>query len=114
MLAEIYYNMKSWDKAISNYEAVVKKGKGIVRELALLGDGYSKENKGDVKGALGSFTTLKDIQGAVYKAVAMLGVARCYHKLGDKNNAMAVYESVIIAYPETDFARLASASKSEL
>jgi tetratricopeptide (TPR) repeat protein len=114
MLAEIYYNTKNWDKAISNYDAVVKKGKGLVKELSLLGTAYSKENKNDVKGALEAFTKLKETDGSIYKAVAMLGVARCYQKLGDKNGALAAYESVIIAYPDTDFARLASAAKVEL
>ena len=114
MLAEMYYNTKNWDKAISNYDAVIKKADGLVKGLSLLGTAYSKENKGDTKGALEAFTKLKGKDGSIYKAVAMLGVARCYQKLGDKNGALAAYESVIIAYPDTDFARLASAAKVEL
>jgi TolA-binding protein len=50
----------------------------------------------------------------VYKPVAMLGIARSYKKLGEKNKAIAEYESVILSYPETDYARMASVAKSTL
>jgi len=95
MLAEIYYNNKNWDKAASNYGEVIAKAKGLMKELALLGSAYSKENKQDFKGALEDFNKLKGIEGAAYKAVAMIGAGRCYQKVGDKNNALATYESVI-------------------
>ncbi|MCX6112267.1 MAG: tetratricopeptide repeat protein [Proteobacteria bacterium] len=114
MLAEIYYNNKNWDKAINNYEVVTKKAKGLIKELALLGFAYSEENKGDIKEALNSFIKMKELNSSVYKDVAMMGIARCYQKLGDKNNALAAYESVIIAYPDSDMARLASAAKTDL
>ena len=116
MVAEMYYSKKDWDNALKYYDGLSGKAKGLLRSLALMGSAYSKENKGDVKGALDSFTKLKDADPAnpVYKAVGMIGVGRCYQKLGDKNKALASYESVIIAYPDTDYARLASASKADL
>ena len=57
---------------------------------------------------------MKELNASVYKDVAMMGIARCYQKLGDKNNALAAYESIIIAYPDSDIARLASAAKADL
>ena len=114
MLAEMYYNLKNWDKAISNYDAITKNANGLMKELAFLGLAYSQENKGDVKVALGNFIKMKELNSSVYKDVAMIGIARCYQKLGDKNNALAAYESIIIAYPDSDVARLASAAKADL
>ena len=114
MLAEMYYNNKNWEKAINNYESIIKDAEGLMKELAFLGLAYSQENKGDTKAALGSFTKMKELNSSVYKDIAMVGIARCYQKLGDKKNALAAYESVIIAYPDTDVARLASAAKADL
>lgn len=114
MIAEMYYSKKDWDNALKNYDDVAGKASGVLKSLALMGSAYSKENKGDFKGALDSFTKLKDSDASVYKAVGMIGVGRCFQKLGDKNKALASYESVIIAYPDTDYARLASAAKADL
>ena len=114
MLAEMYYNLKNWDKAILNYDSIVENSDGLMKELAFLGLAYSQENKGDIKAALGDFLKMKELNSSVYKDVAMMGIARCYQKLGDKNNALAAYESIIIAYPDSDTARLASAAKADL
>ncbi|MEI6093179.1 MAG: tetratricopeptide repeat protein [bacterium] len=114
MLAEMYYNNKNWTKAISHYELLTNKAKGLIQELAYLGLAYSAENNGDVKKALDSFTKVKELNSPVYADVAMMGTARCYQKLGDKVKAGAMYESVIIAYPDTDVARLASVAKASL
>ena len=104
MLGELYYSKKDWDSAIKNYEKVLNKGEGLVKELATLGLAYSKENKADFNGALDAFNKIKDNKIGTYTAVAALGAARCYQKLGDKSKALAIYESVIIAYPDTDYA----------
>jgi len=114
MLAEMYYNIKNWDKAINNYDAITKSTDGLMKELAFLGLAYSQENKGETKKALDVFIKMKELNASVYKDVAMMGIARCYQKLGDKNNALAAYESIIIAYPDSDIARLASAAKADL
>ena len=114
MLAEMYYNNKDWAKAVNHYELVTKKAKGLIQELAFLGLAYSSENSGDIRKALDSFTKVKELNSPVYKDVAMMGIARCYQKLGDKVKAIATYESVIIAYPDTDVARLASVAKASL
>jgi tetratricopeptide (TPR) repeat protein len=114
ILAEIYYNTEDWTNAITNYDFVAKRAKGIFRDLSLLGSSYAKENKGDIQAALDTFTNLKEKASDVYKPVAMLGIARSYKKLGEKNKAIAEYESVILSYPETDYARMASVAKSTL
>ena len=114
ILAEIYYNTGDWGKAITNYDFVVKRGKGLFKDLSLLGSSYAKEKSGDTQAALDSFVKLKEKSSEAYKPLAMLGIGRCYKKLGDKNQAMAEYESVILSYPETDYARMASVAKSNL
>lgn len=114
MLGELYYSKKDWDSAAKNYEKVSNKGEGLIKELAMLGLAYSKENKNDIKGALDTFKKLKDIRSSTYSAIAALGAGRCYQRLGDKANAIASYEAVIIAYPDTDYARQASTAKASL
>jgi len=114
MVSEMYYEKGDWDNAVKNYNVVIKKGDGLIKELAMLGVAYSIENKGDVQGALANYLKLKDMNPSVYKAVAMLGIGRCYQKLGDKNKALSSYETIIISYPDTDYARLASAAKTGL
>jgi len=114
MLGELYYSKKEWDPAIKNYEKVLDKGKGLLKELATLGIAYAKENKADYSGAVEAFGKIKDNKESSYSAVAALGAGRCYQKLGDKSRALATYESVIMANPDTDYARQASTAKASL
>ena len=114
MLGDLYYNKKEWDSAIKNYQKVVTKGNGLMKELATLGIAYSKENKADLNGALESFNKIKDNKVSSYSAIAALGAGRCYQKLGDKSKALAAYEAILIAYPDTDYARQASTAKASL
>lgn len=114
MLGELYYNQKDWDSAMKNYEKVIDKGDGLIKELATLGLAYTKENKADFKGALDAFNIVRDIKTSSYSAVAAIGAGRCYQKLGDKSKALAAYEAIIIAYPDTDYARQASTAKASL
>ncbi len=111
MLAELYYNKGEWDKAITYFDHVADNSSGLLEELSMLGSAYSLENKGDINGALKKFEGLRELNSAVYRAVSMLGVGRCYQKLGDKNNALSAYESVIVSFPDTDYARMASVLK---
>lgn len=114
MLGELYYSKKEWDSAIKNYEKILDKGKGLIKELATLGLAYTKENKADFNGALEAFNKIKDNKTSSYSAVAALGAGRCYQKIGDKSKALATYEAIIIAYPDTDYARQSSTAKASL
>lgn len=114
MLGELYYSKNDWEAAGKYYEKVAGKADGLIKELALLGLAYSKENKNDIKGALDTFNKLKDLKGSAYSAIAALGAGRCYQRLGDKSKALAAYEAVIITYPDTDYARQASTAKASL
>jgi predicted negative regulator of RcsB-dependent stress response len=114
MLGELYYSKKDWDAAGKYYEKASSNGEGLVKELAMLGLAYTKENKNDIKGALETFNKLKDLKASAYAAIAALGAGRCYQRLGDKANALASYEAIIIAYPDTDYARQASTAKAAL
>ncbi|MFH1223665.1 MAG: tetratricopeptide repeat protein [Pseudomonadota bacterium] len=114
LLAGKYYEKNDWDNAVKNYGAVIDKSRGLIKELSLIGSAYSKENKGDINGALGDYSKVKDIDASSYKPVAMLGMGRCYQKLGDKNKALSSYETVVISYPDTDYARIASVAKTSL
>ncbi len=111
MLAELYYSKGDWDKAITQYNYVLDNTDGLLQELSIMGAAYSLENKGDINGALKKFETLKDLTPYLYKAVSLLGIGRCYKKLGDNGKALSAYESVIISYPDTDYARMASIAK---
>ena len=114
MLAELYYNNKNWDTAIKYYEKVSGNAKGLLNELSLLGLAYSKESKGDTQGALDAFNKVKDIKSSAYSPIAAMGTGRCFQKLGDKSKAIAAYEAIIIAYPDTDYAKQASTAKASL
>lgn len=114
MIAELYYGKKDWDKSITYYNYIADNADGLLKELAVMGNAYALENKGDIKGALKRFEDLKELTPSVYKAVSLLGMGRCYKKLGNKNDALSVYESVIVSYPDTDYARMASVEKAEL
>lgn len=114
MLAEFYYDKGDWEKAVTYYDHVADNSNGLLEELSMLGSAYSLEKKGDFKGALNKFEELRELNSPVYKAVSMMGVGRCYQKLGDKTNALSAYESVIISFPDTDYAKMASVSKASL
>lgn len=114
MLAELYYKKLDWNNSAKYYEQVVNEASGLLNDLSVMGLAYSLENKGSVKEALERFEYLKDHTPDVYKAVALLGIGRCYKKLGEKDKALAAYESVIVSYPDTDYARMASVLKAEI
>ena len=82
--------------------------------MATLGLAYTKENKADFYGALEAFNKIKDNKVSSYAPVAALGAGRCYQKLWDKSKALAAYEAIIIAYPDTDYARQSSTAKASI
>lgn len=110
-MADRYYSKKEWDNASEYYGKVVDKDNGLLKQLALLGFASSKEMKGDVNAALEKYLKLSSDEMSVYRPMAMLGLARCYAKSGNKAKAQESYDNVIIAFPETDYARIASTSK---
>ena len=111
MLAELYYGKGDWDKSITQYNYVAENTEGLLQELSVMGSAYSLENKGDTKNALKKFEALKDLTPSIYKAVSLLGIGRCNKKLGENSKALSAYESVIVSYPDTDYARMASIAK---
>lgn len=111
-LAEAYYKSQKWDEAIEQYRFVADHSGNIFKALALMGLGYSYEMKKDYKSAIGEFTRLNEYKESVYKSVAMLGIARCHRLSGENDKALAMYDSILISYPDTDAARMAQIAKS--
>lgn len=114
ILAEIYYSNEEWESAAHYYGLVARNSRGIFRDLSLLGKAYSLENDGKLDEALVTFLNLKDKGGDVYKPVAMLGAGRSYQKMGRNDDALLEYESLILLYPESEYARMASVAKTKL
>lgn len=114
LLAELYYGEKDWENAIKFYQkALAITKKKLMKDLITLGLAYSMENKGDNQGANNAFQSLLD-NATVYPEVAELGFARTSAKLGEIEKAKMSYESVIMKYPDTEYARYANTAKGAL
>jgi TolA-binding protein len=110
-IAERYYAKKDWTNASESYNNAVSIDQGLLKQMALFGLASSKEMKGDVKSAISDFSKISSDELSVYRPLAMLGLARCYVKAGNKAKAQESYDNIIIAFPETDYARIASTAK---
>jgi tetratricopeptide (TPR) repeat protein len=111
-IAEHYYAKKDWANASGLYSKALSTDNGLLlRQIALFGLASAKEMKGDVASAISDFAKISSDEISIYRPLAMLGLARCYAKAGNKSKAQESYDNIIIAFPESDYARIASTAK---
>lgn len=116
--ANIYLNLKEFDKAIETYNKMLFKieredsklhgnineirvSPGIVRDSALYGLAYAHEQKGDLKNAIEFQTSLTSSKDSHLREMGLASLGRLYEKSGDKAKALETYKKIISEYPES-------------
>ena len=114
-LGDLYLNHGDGVKAAPYYKQAVGVAPSLFEKaLALESVGYAHEGAAAYKEAIQAYEQALNLGQATLKGDLMLAMGRCHELLGQKAAALSVYEKVLGDLPNTDFARLAEARKSQL
>ncbi|MCX8116330.1 MAG: tetratricopeptide repeat protein [Desulfobacterota bacterium] len=105
----IHLRMGDYDQAISAYQNFLKKAKKdkIYRMLALEGIGYAYEGKKDYEKAVNAYSEIVKSGETPLWSTAHLHLARCYEKMGKKQESIESYKAFLGALPKSQAANLA-------
>jgi predicted negative regulator of RcsB-dependent stress response len=101
--ADMSYRRGDYQKAIELYQKALGafSGEGSIQELILDGLAYAYEAKKDYKSAAECFQRVADSQDEFMKADACYNLGRIMEALNDKEKALAAYNKVVQAYPDS-------------
>ncbi len=103
-IGHCYYALKDYDRAITSYSLCLT---GPFRAMAYDGLGYCFETKRNFAKALENYQKNIEEKGNPFQGEDMLGAARCYEALNQKEKALTLYQKVLDLTPKsgmTDFA----------
>ncbi|MCK4974050.1 MAG: tetratricopeptide repeat protein [Sulfurimonas sp.] len=111
--AKDYYDKRLYTKALKNYNYLIKKNYKPARSHYMIGEiNYYRKNYAD---AIAYFKkSAKLYSKASYMPVLMLHTAISMEKTGDKDNAQAFYNAVIVKYPDSKSAKLAKSKLNSI
>jgi tetratricopeptide (TPR) repeat protein len=102
LLGQRYYEAGDYSAAADTYAAFLKKGspKPELEAMAREGLAYAYEGKEDFAQAAISYEELSRSPLAHAQAWALLGMARCYEKLGESQKAIDAYRTLVTEHPQ--------------
>lgn len=94
-------NSDNLDAATGLLQDLVNRGNwpAYLRQQALFDFGVALERKGDAAGAAARYQQASGLDGP-YAAPALLAEARCREQLGEKDNAVALYQRYVHDFPD--------------
>lgn len=110
-IGHCHYALKDYGQAIAAYTRCLE---GPYRALALEGIAHSFEAQGDFAQALEHFQKNVAEEGNPYLLGALLGVARCYETLQQKQKAIEFYEKALTKNPAERLAEFIQRKINEL
>jgi tetratricopeptide (TPR) repeat protein len=110
-IGDCHYNLKEYDQAIAAYSRCLE---GPFRSVALSGLGYGYEAKGDYAKAAENYQKNAEENGNPFQGEGMLGLARCYVALDQKQKALEVYQRALAKNPKSRMADFIQWKISEL
>lgn len=106
-LGHHYYGVGNYDVALEHYDAILKvameKSDKLVRDLALMGAGYSLEQSRKFSEAKDRFMELANDPGSTFADVAIISAARCAEQMGESKAAAKLYSRVESEYSDSPF-----------
>jgi tetratricopeptide (TPR) repeat protein len=95
-MAECYYRLGDYDKAIDYYTQFVDKSQkgNYLISFAYEGLGYCHEEKGDCEQALQYYKKSLEQNTLDLRKMEYLNIARCYETLNDKTQALEYYKKL--------------------
>jgi len=99
-------NLKQYEKAVETYRKFLdnEPREGLYRLLALQNLGYAYEGQGDYQRALDSFQSLVAKGESFLQPWGYLNIARCYEKLGKREEALNNYRIFLEKFPDSAMA----------
>ncbi|MBM4347807.1 MAG: tetratricopeptide repeat protein [Deltaproteobacteria bacterium] len=99
----IHLRLGEFDEAINAYEGFLKNGgkEKLYQLFAFEGLGYGYEGKKDYEKALKAYQEIIKLGEKYDWAGVHLNIARCYEKMGKKNEALENYKAFLKASPKS-------------
>jgi tetratricopeptide (TPR) repeat protein len=106
--ADMSYDAKDYDKAISLYKPLLEefKDKPFLKNLALNGLGYSYEAKKDYQTASGYFEMVATDQNYPIKDEALFNLGEMYAATGNKDKSKNAFKKILSDYPESMYTEI--------
>lgn len=106
--ADISYDAKDYDKAISLYKPLLEefKDEPFLKNLALNGLGYSYEAKKDYQTASGYFEMVATDQNYPIKDEALFNLGEMYAATGNKDKSKNAFKKILSDYPESMYTEI--------
>ena len=100
----IYSELADFQKAIQMYQkaAETSENKTLIREIAVLGLGYSHEAMAQYSQAIANYKKVVELEEASLKSEALLALGRSYEQLEDHKSARAYY-TLYLSDPSVQF-----------
>lgn len=101
-LGHFYYKNGKYEEAIKEYKKVIEsRNTQLMKDMALLGIGYSYEALGQYKEAINLFSKNLNEKDENLKEEIYISLGRFYEKLGDNKSALEKYQLVIEKFPQS-------------
>jgi TolA-binding protein len=104
ILANAYYESGDWAKAQETFEAFLRKPlyDDLLADGAKIAIAACREESGDLQGAFDAYKALWEGGGhhLATRLDAAMAAARCARGLGRPDDARALYQAVVDAYPD--------------
>lgn len=97
-LGNIHYLLKDYDASLKAYQAFLSRAssRSDLVTLALTGEGYCHEAKGDFKNALSSFEKAEKSKGGIhFESMTLRNIARIHESLNDPAKALEYYRKAL-------------------
>lgn len=106
-LGNYFFKQALYDRALVEYESIVLNKADtidpLVKELALLGAGYSLEQLRKYPEAIKYFTKVADDSNSIFADSALIGAARCFEQEGKSESAAELYRRVEAEHPDSPY-----------
>jgi predicted negative regulator of RcsB-dependent stress response len=103
----LYYDKKDYDQAIASYQSALKYGKfpPAFRTMIRENLAYAFEEKGDLAQAAKTLSTITQ-EGTFLKEDSLMNLARVYQKMGKKEEAKAIYRTILNEFPHSVYRQI--------
>jgi tetratricopeptide (TPR) repeat protein len=106
-LGNHFFKQALYDRALEEYESIVSSKADVidplVKELALLGAGYSLEQLHKYPEAIKYFMEVADDSNSIFGDSALISAARCYEQEGKSESAVELYKRVEAEHPDSPY-----------
>lgn len=117
-LGNHFFRKALYDRALKEYHSALSKNgqrtDPLIRELALMGAGYTLEQVGKCPDAIKRFEEVTKSAASIFADSALLSAARCQEQQGDIKAAVDLYKRVEAEHPDSPYLSEARARRQSI